>query len=794
MSFAAVTAAGRAVRIAAVLLAILTGGCTAQRAFDTGNELIAQGRTWEGLLRLQEASRLEPRNTAYRLSYINAREQVFRGVLERADAAAARGQYDEAETLYRELLLQDGNYPRALAGQAKVRSLRRRDALFAESQSARAADPQLATLKLRELLSEHPDYAPAIAMLQEIEKENTPPPAEVALAVAFKKPIILEFKDTPLKTIFEVMARSSGLNFLFDKDVRTDTKTSIYLRNSTLENAVRLLCLTNQLEQRIVDANTLLLYPNTPAKQKDYQPLSVRSFYLSNASAKDVAGTLKAILKTRDIVVDDKLNLLIMRDSPTAIRLAEKLVALHDVPEPEVMLEVEILEIKRTKLLDLGVRWPDQATLTPLASSSGDTLTLEDLRNLDAASTGVSITPATINANQQHSDANILANPRIRARNREAASILIGERVPNITTTATSTGFISESVTYVDVGLKLNVEPTIYPDNEVAIDVALEVSNIINQLQTKSGSLAYQIGTRTASTVLRLRDGENQVLAGLINDEDRRTANGVPLLSRVPLLGRLFGSQADDRSKTEIVLSITPRVVRNLQRPHASAAEFETGTETSLASSGGGGEVSSSSAGSSTQRSGPSGTNATKPPSDPTKDNTQNNNQNNYNGTGNSLGVGGITPDDSDPNTPGAVGAAQLRWQGPNQLTVGDTFAVQLLMQSDQPVISLPLAVGFDTNVLQITSITEGEFLRQGGAQTSFNSRVDANGQAIITATRDSETGATALGSVATLNFRVLSASESETRIQLLAISAVGVGGQSINAPLPSPHVVTVAP
>ena len=194
----------------------------------------------------------------------------------------------------------------------------------------------------------------------------------------------------------------------------------------------------------------------------------------------------------------------------------------------------------------------------------------------------MSIDPATVTARKTDTDANLLANPRIRARNHEKAKILIGERVPNITTTATSTGFVAESVNYVDVGLKLDVEPTIYLDGDVAIKVALEVSSIISQLETKAGSVAYQIGTRTAQTVLRLKDGENQVLAGLINDEDRRSANKVPGLGELPVVGRLFGEQADDASKTEIVLSITPHIVRNIRRPEAALIEFDSGTENSL--------------------------------------------------------------------------------------------------------------------------------------------------------------------------------------------------------------------
>jgi general secretion pathway protein D len=283
-------------------------------------------------------------------------------------------------------------------------------------------------------------------------------------------------------------------------------------------------------------------------------------------------------------VVDEKLNLLMIRDSPEAVRVAEKLVALQDVPEPEVMLEVEILEVKRSRLRDLGVNWPNNLALTPLPSADGGQLTLNDLRNLNSSTIGATVGPVIIRANQLDSDVNLLANPRIRARNREKAKILIGERVPNITSTADSTGFVSESITYIDVGLKLDIEPTIYLDNEVAIKVTLEVSNIVDQVETKSGTVAYRIGTRTATSVLRLKDGENQLLAGLISDEDRRTADKVPFLGDIPVLGRLFGGHRNEGIKTEIVLSITPRycATSSARRP-ISPSSMEAPRATSAA-------------------------------------------------------------------------------------------------------------------------------------------------------------------------------------------------------------------
>jgi general secretion pathway protein D len=158
--------------------------------------------------------------------------------------------------------------------------------------------------------------------------------------------------------------------------------------------------------------------------------------------------------------------------------------------------------------------------------------------------------------------------------------------VPVITTTAGATGFVSESVNYLDVGLKLEVEPTVHLNDDVAIKIGLEVSNIAREIESGGGTVAYQVGTRNANTVLRLRDGETQVLAGLINDEDRRSANQVPGLARLPVLGRLFQDRSDQVNKTEVVLLITPRVVRNVERPGARLEEFNSGTELEVGAAG----------------------------------------------------------------------------------------------------------------------------------------------------------------------------------------------------------------
>jgi general secretion pathway protein D len=189
---------------------------------------------------------------------------------------------------------------------------------------------------------------------------------------------------------------------------------------------------------------------------------------------------------------------------------------------------------------------------------------------------------------QQDGTTSVLANPRIRVKNKEKAKIHIGDRVPVITTTAAAAGgFVSESVSYLDVGLKLEVEPLVYLEDEVGIKIGLEVSNIAREVRSStSNTLTYQIGTRNASTSLRLRDGETQILAGLISDEDRRSANRVPGIGEMPVVGRLFSATRDSAAKTEIVLLITPRLVRTLARPDARTIEFAAGTEASTGSAG----------------------------------------------------------------------------------------------------------------------------------------------------------------------------------------------------------------
>ena len=569
------------------LAAVLIGGCAGQRAYQEGNALVAQDQVAAGLAKYQEAVAADPGNPQYRTAYLRARDTAANRLIGQAGSALANNQAEAALQDYRRVLAFDPANERARAGLRQVEADRRHAAMLQEARTAfDKGELDTARQKLAAILTERPAHEPArLLMLEVDEKAAASPAGEAALAASFRKPISLEFRDAPLKQIFEVISRHAGLNFVFDKDVKSDQRSSIFLKNSTVEAAVYYLLMTNQLERQVMDGNTILIYPNVAAKLKEYQEMTVKTFFLANAEAKNIANTFKTILKSRDVVVDEKLNLVILRDSPEAVRVATQLVALQDVAEPEVMLEVEVLEIKRSRMVDLGIAWPTSVSFAPLATIDGDPVSIDQLRGLNRGNVGViSDLTATVNANKTDGDSNILANPRIRVRNKEKAKVVIGDKIPNISTTISSGvgGFASESVNYIDVGLTLNVEPTIYLNNEVGIRISLEVSTLGDSVTTRSGTVAYRIGTRSATTFLQLKDGENQVLAGLISNEDRSSGSKVPGIGDLPIVGRLFGSTRDTSDRTEIVLSITPRLVRTVQRPAAASSEFGAGTEASF--------------------------------------------------------------------------------------------------------------------------------------------------------------------------------------------------------------------
>jgi len=590
-----------AIRMMVLSFVLTLAGCAAESLHREGISAVDHGQYEVGIAKLGDAARRDPNNLIYRMDLLSRTERSVQSLLSAGDTARAAGDPTAAEMAFRRVLVLEPANPRAKNGLSQVRAdVAHMDRLSKAQAQFDKKNLDAAEIELRAVLEEDASFVPAQNLLAKIQSSRGPVSAVPTLKTKDSRAVTLQFRDAQTKMVFEVLARQTGLNFIFDKDVKSEGKTTIFVTGVPVESAIDLILAQNQLSKQVLSENMVLIYPATPAKQKEYQEEIVHSFYLANAAVKDVENLLKTVLGVKTLFVDERANLVVMRDTPEHIRMAEKLVSSIDVAEPEVILEVEVLEAAHTLLDQLGIRYPSAVTFTPTplaaAAAAGTTVTtgptgtsmhIDDYLHQNRNSITVSNLTGGVDFLKTTGQTNVLSSPRIRAKNKEKAKIMIGDRVPVVTSGASSgagtSSFATSSVQYLEVGLNLDVTPTIHLDGNVQIKVGLEVSSIVKEFDVATGNggqtHVYQIGTRNAATTLELKDGETQVLAGLVTDTDQKSSSHLPGLGDLPILGRLFGSNGTKRDKSEIILSITPRIIRAQSRPTVDATEFWYGTE-----------------------------------------------------------------------------------------------------------------------------------------------------------------------------------------------------------------------
>ena len=759
--------------LAASLLALLLAGCAAQRMREQATGQLRAGDFEAAIQNYQEGVKQYPEDVALRAGLVNARSEAVTRLVAEAAQARAQGRFDEADkSVKRALAMEPGN-ERLLSLQGDLALARRQRLALDEAAALHAAGKKEQALRRVEAaLREAPRQGELIALQRRLVMElRLDSGAAGQRGLAEGRPITLDFRAAPLSTVLEAITRGSGINFILDRDLRLDSRVTMHLRSAKVDDALDLLTGAHQLARRTIDAQTVLIYPNTPEKQREHQEQVIRVFHLANVDAKSAAAFLRSMLRLREPFVDERANMIAIRETPDMVALAERLIALHDVGEAEVMLEVEILEVKTSRLTELGINFPSSITLSPLPLTGATGLTVDSFNSLNSSRVGVGIGSLLINLKREVGDFNILANPRIRAKSREKAQILIGDKVPVITSTTTATGFVAESVNYLDVGLKLDVEPVVSPDDEVTIKLALEVSSVAKEIRSSAGTVAFQIGTRNAKTVLRLRDGETQVLGGLISNEDRSTSNRVPGLGDLPIAGRLFSSQKDDVQRTELVLAITPRILRSAPHPDNAQAELWIGTElaTRLRAAPGAGTAPAVDVRPTTA---PLGQSAPAP----------------------AVAVatlGSPAPAIAAPSTPVAAGPAffvgpmRASWQAPAEVSVGEVFSVSLELMSGLPLRGAPLEIGYSAQAVEVLEISEGEFFNQGGVSTNFTHAVNpATGRIGISVLRSDSIGASGRAKVVELRFRAKAAGPTQLRLTSFAPVSTGLPPPQIELPV----------
>ncbi len=343
-----------------MLALALLSGCANPALRDA--DQLAQSGNYEASLRLlREASAAKPDDYALKSALALQQERSLLLLAGQAESARSVGQLDAAEALVLRMEAVDAKAPRTTTLKlALERARRHRTRLVDAAQLLRGGQFDAARAIVQQVLAEDPGQPDALSLQQQLRQRYAPPPVPSGLAEAFQKPMSLEFREAPLRTVFEAMGRGAGVNFVFDKDVRSDAKVTVYLKDVSLDEAMRVVLSSQQLERKLLNDRSVLIYPNTPAKQREHQELVTRSFYLNNADVKQAQALVRMMAKTRDLFVDERLNLLVARDTPEVIAMIDQLIASLDLPEPEVMLDVEVLEIQSDRGsaagLNLGVQ------------------------------------------------------------------------------------------------------------------------------------------------------------------------------------------------------------------------------------------------------------------------------------------------------------------------------------------------------------------------------------------------------------------------------------------------------
>jgi general secretion pathway protein D len=838
--------------IGAIVVALLVVGCAADRLHRDGLVAIDRGDYEAGVADLGQAVARDPGNLAFRLDFEARREQAVQKLVAQGDAARADNQFDTAAVMYKRILTIDPANDRALHGLAGLEFDKRHGMdLAAARKDFERKDFDAAEEKVRVLLNEDPGYKAAQDLAAAINAARGPTTVAPRLQARENRKVTLQLRDAPTKMVFEVLQRETGINFILDKDVKSDTKTTLFVQDVPVDQALDLVLGQNQLARQILSSNMVMIYPNNPNKQKEYEQQIVRTFYLTNAEPKDVESMLKTVLGAKNMFIDERASAVVLRDTPDAIRMAEKLVASLDVAESEVMLEVEVLEMSSSKLQDLGILYPTTATLAPTpvgtaaASVGSSTLALSDLAHQNSHTVTITPLSVTLNAMKTAGVVNTLASPRIRARNKEKAKVLIGSRLPVITSGVTSIGAssattLTSNVQYLDVGLTLEVQPTVHLDGDVAIKVNLEVSSVLKQVTIpSSNTIAYEIGTRNANTLLRLKDGETQILAGLIQDSDTRNANTIPGLGDIPLLGRLFGTHHTDHEKDEIVLSITPRIIRMQQRPSNETTEFWYGNESRTrtgpyisvgGAQSGSGNAAPAQGGSRAETvfpsvapagspigpqpvspsvpagevSAPLGGAATSPPQTNTKSMATPaptglatrtvpgtilpaNDATSVASGEPAADSGGAAGGDAATRTAPTPSAVSL--DGPSQAKVGEEFQVTLQLSSDQGITRLRSQLRFDSTAMQLISATVGDVIPAAAGGPVIDTK---GGNAQLNVIASPEDPVQGSGSLMVLRFKAL-APRPATNISAM-VNVLGGTGAAIGSSSAAPLRLAIAP
>jgi general secretion pathway protein D len=526
----------------AVVLVAMAGCASSARSAYRQAEEAAEREMWDhAVLSYAKATALDPDNSRYKVALARAKLRAAAAHFDRAKRYLKNEQLELAIQELQETVILDPSNQYALNElEDALRRLEEKRSGPSEVDRARAA---------------------AARQAQQLGPPKLDPVSNI--------PIVLNYPDSTVEEVYNALSKASGINFLYDEKLDLSRKTSVELSNVTFEKAMDLLMLMHKHFYKVIDSHTILIAEDSRQKRSEYEDQVIRTFYLSNAETKEVQTLVRSLLETRRISENKELNAITIKDNPETIKIAERIIKANDKAKGEVIVDMELLEINRNELQRLGIDLSNKS-LSLVFGEGDESLTLNSLDVLksEAAWSIGPIPSVLINFIKTDSDARTLSRPQLRILEGEEGKITIGDRVPIPATTFNTSQTIGGNIvpvtsfTYQNVGIIVSVEPRVHHNKEITLKLSVEISSLAGSVEGSGGVSQPIIGTRTVETTIRLQDGETNLLAGLIKEEERSSLSGVPGLSEIPFLRRIFGVNEVDKKKTDIVLSVTPHIIR----------------------------------------------------------------------------------------------------------------------------------------------------------------------------------------------------------------------------------------
>lgn len=813
-------------------LILLSAGCTPGRtAFDKGQQLEKSGRYDEAVVKYAEAIGRNPEMSEYRLRFLKSSEIAAAIHLKSGDELLASGKYDAALEEYQKAQAMDASLDRAKQQSEMVRKLRNARVAYNEGKAFEKEN------KLKEAIR---SYQKAVTLnstdkeaadaLEKLMKTRRLKGDSYELNLKSNKPITLKFKDAKLKEVFNIISQLSGINFIFDETMK-DANVTIYLENATFQQALDVITGMNKLNKKVLNESTIIIFPRTPDKIKQYEDLYVQTFFLNKLDAKKAVNLIRTMLQVKKIYVNEEMNTLVIRDTLDVIEVAGRILEANDVPDAEVVLEIEVIELAKKNSESFGMALSRYAlgynTMSPSGAFFSDTMTSTTTvasgttTTTTSADTSqllnlfrwgdyrgfVTVPNATFNFGKKLGNAETLSNPKIRVKNREKAKFNVGTRVPITTTSSNGVGNYNVNVQYVDVGVKINAEPTIQLNNDVNIKLGLEVSSILSKESVGSdkNTTVATIGTRNLDTVLSLKDGETSVIGGLIQDTKGQNADKIFLLGDVPIIGQLFSNHDNTNDKTELILAITPRIVRGITVSDPEIAAFWSGLEDdpSISKQYGSFVQEPEFAPPAIKQTAPAVPSqpmvqapAAQP--SPVSQLPVRPSQQPVTPAAEPQSIPKPTLPAAPPVQPAPAAApipqqvvappplpakkVVVKVSAPASVKQNEQFTVDILASDAENLISTPLSLIYDPSFLEFVSVKEGDFLSQGGKKTTFNSKADSqSGRLTITSTREGDAeGATGSGKLFSAVFRAKTVGPAS--IGFVGVKLSSVGGKQLDS------------